>query len=357
MIRRALLLFLLVLLVVLGITPSSVHAQSMSVRDYRALIGSTRRAVESGLTPEKARALQDRLRRVRTVKEPDGRQVAVDNRELARVFARAAAGPKAAREQARTEAAARLRTLDEVLGGGRAVPAVADPRQQALRVLATEEFRRAFETTRPKTWLEKQWERIGKAISNFLERIFGRRRGMGRGGALLGQAVIFVLYFLAVVAAIFAVYGLWTLVRDRRIKSRKAAGTGLDLSAEDVPDPLGAARERATAGDYRAAVRLTYIACLRRLHGAGLLYLANDRTNWEYQRALRARSPEVYDTLLPVTRLFDRVWYGHTPATREEYERAVAAHDALPSEAERPAKSDKTTVEPPVSGAASERPT
>ncbi len=349
--RRTLSLLLLFALV--SAPGSPVRAQSLSLREYRALIASARRAAEAGLTPEQARTLQERLRRVRTVKEPDGRQIAVDNRELTRTLARAAAaGRGAARRKAGVEAAGHLRTLDQALNGRTAPPAASDPRQQALRILATSEFRRAFETARPKSWLEKQWDRIGKAIADFLERLFGGRRAPAGGGALLGQAILFILYFLAAVAAAFALYGLWTVVKDRRAKTRRTAGTGLDLSAEDVPDPLGAARERAAAGDYRAAVRLTYIACLRRLHGAGLLYLANDRTNWEYQRMLRGRSPEAADTLLPVTRLFDRVWYGHAPATREEYERAAAAHDALPSAPEqRPTHPEKT---PAGAGAASE---
>ena len=66
------------------------------------------------------------------------------------------------------------------------------------------------------------------------------------------------------------------------------------------------------------------------LQRAGLLVLADDRTNWEYQRALRGRADAAYQSLLPVTRDFDRIWYGHRRATRAEYDRAVAAHDALP---------------------------
>ena len=39
------------------------------------------------------------------------------------------------------------------------------------------------------------------------------------------------------------------------------------------------------------ALRLAYIASLRRLEAAGLLVLEKDKTNWEYQRGLRSRSP------------------------------------------------------------------
>lgn len=318
------LLFLLI-----ALAPGAAAAQTMPLARYREAVAASRSALERGLTRERAERLAGQLKAVRTVTYPDGQRVAVDNRQLAALLDKASVGSAADRKKTRAEIVARLRALDRALSPT-ALPAqtAVDPREQARRLLATEEFRRGFQETPPKSWWERQWERILKAISDF----FGRLRGpqMGSGGAALGQFLIFLLYFVAVVAGVIALYALGTALRERRRRLRRTGGMGLSDLDDDLPDPLGAAREHAAAGDFRGALRLAYIASLRRLSGAGLLTLEPDKTNWEYQRALRGRSGDAYQTLLPVTRDFDRVWYGRNPATREEYERAVAAHGALP---------------------------
>jgi len=48
---------------------------------------------------------------------------------------------------------------------------------------------------------------------------------------------------------------------------------------------------------------------------------------------LRSRSRTLSATLLPGTRLFDRVWYGRREATAEEFESLIRLHDALPTSA------------------------
>ena len=331
------------LLLLCALLPAPARAQTLSLDRYRALVSAGRQTAEKGLDAGEAQALRARLLAVRTVSYPDGQRVAVDNRDLGRVLARVGVGRPAERKTAGAEATARLRLLDALLSRAAPPDLRDDPRQQAAAIVAGEEFRRAVQTERPKSWWDKQWERIGKAIERFLERLFGRGPNVGPVGRGTAEAVLYVLCFLAAVAALFALFVLGRGLRDRVQRKRRAARGGLgDLFDEDLPDPLGTARERAQAGDYRGAFRLTYLACLRRLYAAGLLVPADDRTNWDYQRALRARSDEAYQKLLPVTRDFDRIWYGHTAATREEYERAVAAHDGLPEPVAGAA--DKTPV-------------
>jgi hypothetical protein len=59
---------------------------------------------------------------------------------------------------------------------------------------------------------------------------------------------------------------------------------------------------------------------------------------------LRGTSRPVYDTLLPATRLFDRVWYGEENATEAEYQRVVAVHDALPASSAEVASAPTATA-------------
>lgn len=339
--------------------PAAAASPPIPLADYRALIADARRNADRGLDPIRARMLRQRLARVRQVAEPDGRRTAVDNRALLDALARAAGNSA----NARTQAASRLHTLDAALTpprrtGDTGVTDSADARQQARNILQADEFRRAAQTAPPKSWLEKRWEALGRwwgrqwaAFSRWLRQLFGGIKGPNLPSGTprwLAATALFLFRARWALLALAVVAVLYFTLRGRRLPAlrragRRGGGTGLDLDEDALPDPLGAARERAQAGDYRSALRLAYIASLRRLAGSGLLVLEPNRTNWEYQRTLRNASRPAYDTLLPATRLFDRVWYGEENATEAEYQRVVAVHDALPA-----ASSGEATTTPHV---------
>lgn len=352
-------------------------AGTVSLSDYRALVARSRRAAENGLSAAEVSALRQRLSTVRQVAEPDGRRTAVDNRALlADLQAFATASGPADRRTALNEAQKRLRALDAALAppprAGEQETTAGDPRDQVKRILATDEFRRAAEgENAPKSWLEKQWDALGKwferqmaAFGRWLRRLFGGVRGpnlpSGTPNWLLSLAgFLYATRWLWLIAAVLV--ALYFVLRGRalpklagRRRGRPGGGTGLDLDENEFPDPLAAAKQRAAAGDYRTALRLAYIASLRRLAGAGLLVLEPNKTNWEYQRALRGGPSRLaYDALLPATRLFDRVWYGRQNASLAEFERVVAAHDALPATAEEAKTSSTQFASAAESGAPS----
>ncbi len=66
------------------------------------------------------------------------------------------------------------------------------------------------------------------------------------------------------------------------------------------------------------------------LVASGVLRFDRSKTNWEYLRALRASGrSDVYDAMTPLTREFDRLWYGFATADRADYTRALAQYDAF----------------------------
>ena len=104
------------------------------------------------------------------------------------------------------------------------------------------------------------------------------------------------------------------------------------VEARDTDSLLALADRQAQAGDYRRAFRLIYVATLVALDTGGVLRFDRSKTNWEYLRALRAAGrDDVYQAMMPLTREFDRVWYGLAPAGPGEYARAVAQYKALQS--------------------------
>jgi hypothetical protein len=58
--------------------------------------------------------------------------------------------------------------------------------------------------------------------------------------------------------------------------------------------------------------------------------LNRSKTNWEYLRALRLGSyNRLYEALLPLTRDFDRIWYGFAVATADDYERSLQQYEKI----------------------------
>ena len=223
-----------------------------------------------------------------------------------------------------------------------------DPRAQADQVLAGKEFaglRKPQKETKsvvPNWWVRfTKWGReMAERFAQWLDKLFRNRRAPNAPNLTGVKAFVkflqFLLYFVLAVTGIVAIYLLartavargW-LKNLRKRKRETASDLQVDLSGDGIVDPLGNARALAAKGAYRDAVRMAYIASLRRLRENGLLVLEPNKTNWEYQRELRRRSRPAFDTLLPATQMFDRLWYGRHPGTAEEFGEAVRVHDAL----------------------------
>ncbi len=102
------------------------------------------------------------------------------------------------------------------------------------------------------------------------------------------------------------------------------------MEARDTDSLLALAEQQAKSGDHRRAFRLVYLASLVALDTGGVLHFDRSKTNWEYLRLLRAAGRnDVYAALTPLTRDFDRVWYGLAPADASQYARALAQYQAL----------------------------
>ncbi|MDX1934591.1 MAG: DUF4129 domain-containing protein [Capsulimonadales bacterium] len=300
---------------------------------YRALLQELAVAADRPISPRTAAGFRDRLTSARSVRLPDGSSFQPDNAALTVELNRIANAkrPTALRPELRGQ----VTLLSEMTrpsrpAGSRDLP---DPAEVAKRILRGQEFQGATAPEKPKGWWEEWLEKIRKAIMDFFRSLTPRTPG-GRSGPWVEWFARLVQWLLILVAMAGVLAGLIFVVRwagDYRGRWRRRTGiiSIPDLLASDSEDPLADSERLAAQGDYRGALRMAYIACLRRLAKSGALVLEENRTNWEYQRALRGRFARAYDVLLPATRLFDFVWYGLRPATAEEYATVVAVHSAL----------------------------
>lgn len=312
---------------------------SVSLSEYRALLTDYHSALKTGRTLDSttARALARRFEDIPVVYLPSGDRITPNNEAETDTLAQIINGKLSAKE--RRDARARVDLLLTLTDStGKPVSLSGDPKQTAQVLLATSDFRDAASRKGDHTLWDSvirgaRW--LSEKITEFFEKVFGKRGPTGDAKQIRGlaQFVAYTLYVLCAVGALVGVYYLTRFVLahvQKRQRKRSAASGDLDLTGTEIADPLGQAKRAAETGDYRGAVRLGYIASLRKLAATGLIVPQDNRTNWEYQRALRSASKPAYDTLLPATRLFDVVWYGSRRATQEAFEMILRAHDALP---------------------------
>jgi hypothetical protein len=188
------------------------------------------------------------------------------------------------------------------------------------RILARPDYRPDVEKeSSVRKWLKRIWD----AFIRFLSRILGTSKTASSpagGGSFTGFSVL--IYILIVAAAVI---GIIRLIRRMRLNrdSKKEKETREILGeeiAEDVTaaELLAKATELARQGDYRTAIRRAYLALLVELEQRGKLRLHRSKTNRDYLDSLRSER-ELFPPFSTMTGTFERVWYGETRATEDEF--------------------------------------
>lgn len=69
------------------------------------------------------------------------------------------------------------------------------------------------------------------------------------------------------------------------------------------------AKEAISRKEYRLAIRYLYLDCIKRLDMKRIINYANEKTNYEYVREIKAS--EVARTFRSLTMSYEQIWYGH----------------------------------------------
>ena len=203
--------------------------------------------------------------------------------------------------------------------GSNTLPAPEVRKQQLRAILSRREFAPARQSLS-----ERIMAWILRGIQRILQWIFGGIGGLEGSGQWLAVvlAIAVVVLFLWFLAGVLARLG----------GGRFAARPGSEEKASPGPDTpkaaLDEAAKLASAGDFRPALRLVYIAALLELDERGLIRFDRTGTNWEYLSAI-ADHPELQRVLRPVTASFDRKWYGHEQASQSDYRAFLDAYRAV----------------------------
>ncbi|MDQ3854967.1 MAG: DUF4129 domain-containing protein [Chloroflexota bacterium] len=222
-------------------------------------------------------------------------------------------------EPPRLEAAvAQLAELNRLLQ--RTQPAAPDPAQRAsLREVLADP---AFAPDPPRNWFQRLMADLSRRLSDLLSRL---RLGPGTSEGL--SAVQYLLLGIAVLALVAVL-----LLLLRSLPRRSPPAEGSDPGAATPPLTSEGMRARAAelaqVGDYRAAVRATFVALLLYLSEHGKLRYNRSMTNREHLASIGEGST-LRQQLQPIVARFDDVWYGDARVTAGDYEDYVRRTEAV----------------------------
>ena len=173
--------------------------------------------------------------------------------------------------------------------------------------------------------------------------IFGKSGGGGEGGTIGAFNANMTLMALLALLVCIALFLYW---RHRRGRTDEAPVAALSVAeaqpdpadentlATDLPDDEWArmAAQLASRGEYRGALRASFLSLLASLAAQDFVRVARAKSNREYGDELARRAHARPDCLAAFrlgVSLFEPVWYGAHPATAEEVGRIINLGERL----------------------------
>ena len=133
-------------------------------------------------------------------------------------------------------------------------------------------------------------------------------------------------YGIYLVLGALLVYAIGRIMTENHVgifyRRGKRSGGNIEQPAEESmteEDLDKRLQQSLDNGDYRLAVRYSYLRSLRRLEGRGLIRYHGQATNQEYLRLLAGTNYEAPFRFL--TQAYEKVWYGHFGLGQDTFRR------------------------------------
>jgi hypothetical protein len=201
------------------------------------------------------------------------------------------------------------------------------------------------------TEINEAFESIGKMIGDLFDWLFRRdpsfdRSEKGQGGSEWMWWMPRLLWGMVIALVIglgWMMYRHWKQARQTVQVESEDGPVEVNLEAENVvasqlPEDewRRLAREKATAGDLRLALRALFLATLAHLGEKRLLTIQASKSNGDYVRELgwRARGRgELHEGFQAQVRMFDQVWYGWHDVGEDLMAKFEEQHERITSHA------------------------
>jgi hypothetical protein len=280
---------------------------------------------------ENNQATPDQIAQVRTslpthwdVKTPDG-DYKISTKPLASLLAQAESDP-AQRQKLIADADQWLgeeaRQIESYAAGQSVNDS--DARAALAQILARREFKDLRKVSAQDLLRERIDELLIRIVDWFIEHI-GRHQTSAK--------IFFELLLLAVVVWLGAILVRFWMRRARIDELQAPQSVPIARSWQEW---IRAAREAADRGDFREAVHSAYWAGITYLEAIEVIDPDRTRTPREYVRLLSMPRPDAATSLekprvalAALTTRLEQVWYGHRPASREDFVESMQQIEGL----------------------------
>lgn len=130
----------------------------------------------------------------------------------------------------------------------------------------------------------------------------------------------FFRFFLWLIPISLLLIVLYNFAKSHGSFARKKKTEVLEYNEDDVQntvhDYLALAREAASAGLYRPAVKYLFLRTLQQLSAAGMINFASDKTNYSYVQEIDSTKRREFAKLVLN---FEYVWYGNAVPDKEMF--------------------------------------
>jgi uncharacterized protein DUF4129 len=168
--------------------------------------------------------------------------------------------------------------------------------------------------------------RLVHLIVDKLNALFDAVSGSLNAKVVIGVTVVAVVLIIAARVAI-----------DRRAAARRARAPSRTRAGEARRNAWTEARTFADAGNFTDASHSLYLAVIDALTTGGALRYHRSKTAGDYARDLRRAGSPIAADFRAFGRSFDRLVFGQSPISREDYDRLATLAERIVGTGRRPA--------------------
>jgi hypothetical protein len=307
----------LLLAICLLCSAAIAQSASITVAEYRRQLAQISDKVQSlAQHPEQAGAVEAGIPTTVTVKTSSDEIIVKNQRLKDDIAALSKASPEKQSALLLQITSYVQQLQDQAAAFERTGPDTADARSKLNEILARKEFR----NIRGPSLMEIIRARVYRWLMRLLARMHAPRSSFE-----WVQKAIWGL-----IGGVILVLVIWTIRRLMRPEEPLATREIIPFSpsARGWNTWLKEARESAAMQDWRNAIHLAYWAGISFLESSGAWKPSRSRTPREYLRLLSSRNPR-YPILSALTRRFEIVWYGQTPAREADFQDTLAQLERL----------------------------
>lgn len=134
-----------------------------------------------------------------------------------------------------------------------------------------------------------------------------------------GKVLKFVLWLFVALGVVFLIYKLF--LADGGLFAASQKNKSITIHKEETGDEASLLKqldEAVKKGNFRGAIRFSYLLSLFQLAQKGLITLSPDKTNFQYVRELPRTN--LQDRFARITLYYEYAWYGNFKMEAESYQ-------------------------------------